>query len=160
MKALARSLFASRVPLPPGWFSLPLRLIVGIGFMEHGWAKLSRGADVFAGILGAIGVPQPELMSWMVIVVELDGGLAVLLGAFIPIASIPMTIILLVAIFTVHLPNGFSSVKLQSVTAAGAHFGQPGYETDLLYLAGLAALAIAGPGPLAVFRQGRGTTRD
>jgi uncharacterized membrane protein YphA (DoxX/SURF4 family) len=48
-----------------------------------------------------------------------------------------MTIVLLVAIFTVHLPNGFSSIKLQSVAAAGAHFGQPGYETDLLYLAGL-----------------------
>ena len=41
-----------------------------------------------------------------------------------------------VAIVTVHLPYGFSSIKLQSVTAAGAHFGQPGYETDLLYLVG------------------------
>jgi len=151
MKTLARLLFASRIPLPPDWFALPLRLIIGIGFMEHGWAKLSRGADVFAGILQAIGVPQPELMSWLVIVVELAGGLAVLAGAFIPFASIPMMIVLLVAIFTVHLPNGFSSIKLQSVTAAGAHFGQPGYETDLLYLAGLVALVIAGPGPLAVF---------
>jgi 2-polyprenyl-6-methoxyphenol hydroxylase-like FAD-dependent oxidoreductase len=52
----------------------------------------------------------------------------------------------------VHLPYGFSSIKLMAVTAAGATFGQPGYETDLLYLACLAALVMAGPGPLAVDR--------
>ena len=45
-------------------------------------------------------------------------------------------VVLLVAIFTVHLPNGFSSIKLLSYDATGDHFGQPGYETDLLYLAG------------------------
>lgn len=156
MKTLFRLLFTPRLSLPPDWFALPLRLIVGIGFMQHGWAKLSRGPEAFAGILGALGVPQPEIMSWLVIAVELAGGLAVLAGAFIPLASIPMAIVLLTAIFTVHLPNGFSSIKLQSVTAAGAHFGQPGYETDLLYLAGLAALVIAGPGPLALLGRRRG----
>jgi hypothetical protein len=36
------------------------------------------------------------------------------------------------------------------VTAAGAHFGQPGYETELLYLAGLAALIWGGSGPFAL----------
>jgi putative oxidoreductase len=61
-----------------------------------------------------------------------------------------MAVVLLVAIFTVHLPNGFSSIKLQSFDAAGAHFGQPGYETDLLYLAGLIALCLGGAGPLSV----------
>jgi len=79
----------------------------------------------------------------------------VIVGAFIPLASIPMTIVLLLAIFTVHLPNGFSSIKLQSVVAAGAHFGQPGYETDLLYLAGLAALVLGGLGPFALNRLRR-----
>jgi putative oxidoreductase len=53
---------------------------------------------------------------------------------------------------TVHLPNGFSSIKLLSVDAAGGHFGQPGYETDLLYLAALVALVIGGSGPLALDR--------
>jgi putative oxidoreductase len=57
-----------------------------------------------------------------------------------------------VAVLTVHLPNGFPSIKLQSYDAAGAHFGQPGYETDLLYLAGLIALSIAGSGPFSVDR--------
>jgi putative oxidoreductase len=50
-----------------------------------------------------------------------------------------MAVVLAVATFTVHLPNGFSSIKLLSVDAAGAHFGPPGYETDLLYFAGLVA---------------------
>ena len=129
------------------WHALPLRLIVGFGFMEHGYAKLARGPDAFTHVLQALGVPLPELFAWATIAVELAGGAAVLLGAFIPFASIPMAIVLLVAIVTVHLPNGFSSIKLLSVDAAGAHFGQPGYETDLLYLCALLALVPGGSGP-------------
>ncbi len=89
-------------------------------------------------------------MGWATIIVEIAGGLAILAGAFVPVAAIPMIAVLLVAIFTVHLPNGFSSVKLRAFDAAGAHFGQPGYETDLLYLAALLALRIAGAGPFSV----------
>ena len=69
-----------------------------------------------------------------------------------PWPACQMAFVLLVATFTVHLPNGFSSIKLQSVTADAAHFGQPGYETDLLYLAALAALVLGGSGPLALDR--------
>jgi putative oxidoreductase len=69
---------------------------------------------------------------------------------FVPVATLPMIIVLLVAIFTVHLPNGFSPIKLLSYDSMGAHFGQPGYETDLLYLAGLLALCIGGAGPLSI----------
>jgi putative oxidoreductase len=58
----------------------------------------------------------------------------------------------------VHLPNGFSSIKLLAVTPAGAHFGQPGYETDLLYLACLAALVLGGSGPFALDSVLRPTT--
>jgi putative oxidoreductase len=61
-----------------------------------------------------------------------------------------MAFVLLVAVFTVHLPYGFSSIKFQAITAAGAQFGQPGYETDLLYLACLAALVLGGAGPWSV----------
>ena len=132
------------------WAPIPIRLIVGYGFMEHGFAKLGRGAGAFAAILHSIGVPLPHLMAWMTILTEVFGGLAVVLGAFVALATVPMAIVLLVAIFTVHLPYGFSSIKLMSVTAAGAHFGQPGYECDLLYLAGLAALVLGGAGPWAL----------
>ena len=146
--------------LREAWYAIPLRLIIGYGFMEHGYAKLARGPDDFAQILHALGMPAATLLSWATILIELLGGFAVFVGAFIPLASVPMTIVLLVAIFTVHLPNGFSSIKLQSVTAAGAHFGQPGYETDLLYLAGLAALVLGGSGPFALDRLRRRSTVD
>jgi putative oxidoreductase len=132
------------------WAPIPLRLIVGYGFMEHGFAKLARGADAFATILHAIGIPLPHLMAWSTIVIEVAGGLAVLLGAFVVLVSLPMAAVLLVAMFTVHLPYGFSSIKLLAVTAAGAQFGQPGFETDLLYLACLVALALGGSGPLSI----------
>jgi len=132
------------------WAPVPLRLIVGYGFMEHGFAKLARGPEAFATILHAIGVPAPHLMAWSTILIEVLGGLAVILGAFVTLVSVPMAVVLLVAIFTVHLPYGFSSIKLQAVTAAGAQFGPPGYETDLLYLACLAALVLGGSGPLAI----------
>jgi putative oxidoreductase len=120
--------------------------------MEHGYAKILHSPDAFINILHALQVPAPAILGWVTILVELFGGAAVLLGVFIPLVSIPMAVVLLVAIFTVHLQNGFSSIKLLSVDGAGAHFGQPGYETDLLYLAGLATLVLGGSGPLALDR--------
>jgi putative oxidoreductase len=132
------------------WAAIPLRLIVGYGFMEHGFAKLSRGPEGFAGILHAIGVPAPHFMAWLTILTELIGGLAVLLGAFVPLASLPMAAVLFAAMLTVHLPYGFSSIKLLSVTSGRAQFGPPGYELDLLYLACLAALVFGGSGPMAI----------
>jgi putative oxidoreductase len=118
--------------------------------MQHGFAKLAKGPDAFAVILSAMRVPAPHLMAWLTILTEIFGGLAVLLGAFVALASLPMAAVLLTAIFTVHLPYGFSSIKLKAVTAAGAQFGPPGYECDLLYLACLAALVLGGSGPLAI----------
>jgi putative oxidoreductase len=132
------------------WAFFPLRLIVGYGFMEHGFAKLSKGPEVFAGILHGIGVPAPSFMAWLTILTELIGGLAVLLGAFVTLVSLPMAAVLFVAMLTVHLPYGFSSIKLLSVTSGRAQFGPPGYEVDLLYLACLVALVLGGSGPLAI----------
>ncbi len=132
------------------WAPVPLRLIVGFGFMQHGLAKLEKGPDAFAAILHALSVPAPHLMAWLTILIETFGGLAVLLGAFVALASIPMAAVLLVAMITVHLQYGFSSIKLIAVTAAGAKFGPPGYECDLLYLACLAALVLGGSGPLSI----------
>lgn len=118
--------------------------------MQHGFAKLSRGPEVFGLILQGMAVPAPHFMAWMTILVEVFGGLAILLGAFVPLASVPMSAVLIVAIFSVHLPYGFSSIKLISVTSGQAKFGPPGYEVALLYLACLAALVIGGSGPLSI----------
>jgi hypothetical protein len=55
-----------------------------------------------------------------------------------------------VAIVTVHLRFGFSSIKLLAITAAGPQLDPPGYETNLLYLACLAPLVLGGSGPLSI----------
>ena len=142
----------TRLPRLAPWAAIPLRLIVGGGFMAHGYAKVVRGPEHFVAILHALHVPAPELMGWMTILVELVGGLAVLAGGILPIVSVPMAAILLVAMFTVHFPYGFSSIKLQSIVNDKAQFGPPGYEVDLLYLACLAALVVTGAGPWSLDR--------
>jgi putative oxidoreductase len=145
----SRGAFLNRVSLAR-WAPIPLRLIVGYGFMQHGYAKLSKGPEAFAAILHAMSVPAPHFMAWLTILTELFGGLAVLLGVLIPLASLPMAAVLIVAIFTAHLPYGFASIKLMSFTAGRAQFGPPGYECNLLYLACLAALVLGGSGPMAI----------
>jgi putative oxidoreductase len=134
----------------PQWAAMPLRLIVGLGFMEHGYAKLVRGPDAFVSILQSLGVPNAHVMAWVTILIELLGGFAVFIGAFVPLISLPLAGVLVVAMLSVHLPYGFSSIKLIAVTPAGPQFGPPGYECDLLYLACLAALVLIGSGPFSV----------
>jgi putative oxidoreductase len=148
--ATLRHLLISRQPTLADWYAIPLRLIVGFGFLEHGYAKLARGPGMFVGILHATGLPQAHLLGWATIAIEIIGGLLILSGALVRLAAVPMIVVLAVAIVRVHLPNGFSSIKLLSYDAAGAHFGQPGYETDLLYMAGLIALCLAGAGRFSV----------
>src|SRR5258708_7818596 len=148
---LSRGLAFLARPSVAVWAAIPLRLIVGYGFMAHGFAKLSRGPAAFAAILHTIGVPAPHLMAWLTILTELTGGLAVLLGAFVPLVSLPMAAVLFVAMLTVHLPYGFSSIKLLSVTSGRAQFGPPGYELDLLYIACLAALVFGGSARMPIY---------
>jgi putative oxidoreductase len=132
------------------WGPVPVRLIVGYGFLAHGLAKLQKGPEKFVAIVDAIGVPLPWFMAWLTIGVELFCGIALLAGAFVTLAAIPMAAVLLVAMFTVHIQYGFTSIKLMAVTSAGPEFGPPGIETNLLYLACLAMLVLTGPGPCAV----------
>src|SRR5258706_16341489 len=108
---LSRGLAFLARPSVAVWAPIPLRLIVGYGFMEHGFAKLSRGPEAFAAILHTMGVPAPHLMAWLTILTELIGGLAVLLGAFVPLVSLPMAAVLLVAMLTGPLPLWFNCIK-------------------------------------------------
>ena len=55
-----RRLAVAPLPVPAGWYALPLRLIVGFGFVQHGYAKVSRGADGFIAILHAIRQPRAQ----------------------------------------------------------------------------------------------------
>ena len=133
-----------------GWALVPLRLVIGFGFAAHGYAKLSRGPENFATILAAIGVPQPHVMAWATSLLEFVGGLAVMAGVFVVPLTLPLAAIMLTALFSVHLQYGFSSIRLKAVTASGAEFGPVGYEVNLLYIAGLLALAVGGPGRLSL----------
>jgi putative oxidoreductase len=132
------------------WAPLPLRLVIGFGFMAHGWAKLSRGPAGFARILEQIGAPLPEATAWVSTFIEILGGLAILAGAFVGVASIPLIVMMLVAMFTVHLRYGFSAINTVGLTADGPQFGPPGYEVNLLYVASLLALILGGAGPFSI----------
>ena len=131
---------------------LILRMVIGYGFMVHGWAKWSRGPGKFAGLIQQIGIPFPEFTAWLVTLVELFGGLAILTGLLVALVSIPLVISMVAAIFTVHLKYGFSSINTIGLTNTSPLFGPPGYEVNLLYIAGLLVLAGASPTPLSLDR--------
>ena len=134
------------------WAMLPLRLIIGYGFIAHGWAKLSRGPEGFARLLEQIGAPFPGVTAWVSTFIEILGGLAILAGAFVEVVSIPLIVMMLVAMFTVHLRYGFSAINTIGLTADGPQFGPPGYEVNLLYVAGLLALILQGAGSFSIDR--------
>jgi putative oxidoreductase len=107
-------------------------------------------------------MPFASILGWATILVEIVGALMIPFGTFVLLATGPMIAILVVAIFTVHLPNGFRSIKLLSYDSPGAHLGQPGYETDLLYIAALLSLCMCGAGPLPLdsYLDGRRIERN
>ena len=127
------------------WTLLPLRVAVGVGFIVHGWAKLSRGPAKFAKLLEYVGMPLPLPTAWGVTLLELVGGFAIIAGLFVAIVSLPLIASMLVATFTVNIRYGFSSVNTIGMTPAGPVFGPPGYEINVLYVAALLALALSGP---------------
>ena len=128
------------------WAPLALRVIIGFGFMVHGWAKLSKGPAGFEKLLTYLGVPFAHLAAWVTPLVELIGGLAIILGLFVSIAAVPLIFTMLVATFTVQANYGFSSVRTLGMTPQGPLFGPPGYEINLLYIAGLVSLILTGAG--------------
>ena len=64
------------------WVSVPIRMILGVGFMVHGWAKWSRGPEAFGELLKLAHGPLPFANAWLVTLLEIFGGLALLIGAF------------------------------------------------------------------------------
>src|SRR5215831_7888565 len=132
------------------WIPVPLRIILGAGFMVHGWAKLSRGPAAFAELLKQAHVPLPLANAWLVTLLEIFGGLALLMGAFVAIVSVPLILSMLGAMFTVNIKYGFSAVNTIGLTPEGPKLGPPGYEINLLYIAGLLALILGGAGPLSI----------
>jgi putative oxidoreductase len=145
------------------WAPLPLRITLGAGFLYHGLPKVfsSEGHHAFVGALGGLGVPAPAITAWLVGLAEVVGGLALLAGALVAIASAVLIADMLVAMFTVHLQHGFNFINITGTGPQGPVFGMPGAEVNLLYIAGLLALALGGAGAWSVdalsTRRGGGT---
>ena len=118
----------------------------------HGpWmGKWSRGPAAFAELLKQAHVPLPFANAWLVTLLEIFGGLALLMGAFVTIVSVPLILSMLGAMFTVNIKYGFSAVNTIGLTSQGPLLGPPGYEINLLYIAGLVALILGGAGPLSI----------
>jgi putative oxidoreductase len=125
---------------------------MGVGFIVHGWAKWTRGPAEFAKLLQQLGLPFPEITAWTVTILELAGGFALFIGAFVAIVSIPLMVSMLVAMITVNMRYGFSAIKTIGLDENGPVFGPPGYEINLLYIAGLLLLVLVGAGSWSIDR--------
>ncbi|KAA2242544.1 DoxX family protein [Chitinophaga agrisoli] len=119
--------------------ALPLlfmRLILAYGFLEAARMKWSDIGAVISWFTSA-GFPFPTVSAYMVAIFEGAGVALLALGLLTRVIAIPLMIIMLVAIFAVHWPNGFSSAK-------------NGFEIPLYYLIMLLTLLIMGPGSISI----------
>jgi putative oxidoreductase len=131
------------------WSPFILRVITGVGFVVHGWAKISRGTAGFEKMLLQLNIPLASIMSHVVPYIELLGGIALIVGFLVRGVTIPLIVTMLAAMFTIHIRYGFSSIKTIGLNADGPLFGPPGYEVNLLYIAVLVSLLITGAGKLS-----------
>ena len=139
MRTLSLSPLAQLAGLAP----LTVRVIVGAIMFAHGLQKLTQmgpgnfGTQALAGL----GVPLPVFMGYVVTLVEVVGGLLLIVGLLSRLAALLLTINLAVAILLVKTNVGFLSPM-----------GSPGVgaELDLALIAGLLVILFAGPGRLSV----------
>lgn len=117
---------------------LILRLVVGIVFLVHGAQKVfEQTVPGVTQFFGQIGAPLPQYSAPLVSYLELGGGILLILGLLTPLVAALFAADMLGAIFLVHLPNGFSAMN-------------GGYEFVLTLFAASVALALTGPGALAL----------
>ena len=120
------------------WGIALLRVVVGFAFFMHGQQKLFQmGVGGVGGFFASLGIPAPELAAVVVSIVETVGGLALILGVLTRLVGVLLAADMLVAMLVVHRPNGF-------------YAGDGGVELVLVLGAAALALAITGPGALAV----------
>jgi len=110
-----------------------LRIIFGYGIFLRGWMKLTTmHISGFSEMLGSLNIPLPMFFAGLVIWVEILGGAALILGIFTRFAAKLLAIVMIVAILSVHIKNGF--------------LGELGFEIPLLYLTGFISLMLTGAG--------------
>ena len=112
------------------------RLAVAYGFYEPAMQKWSD-IDAVATWFGSMGIPFPTLNAYMAASTEITGVILLTLGLFTRLISIPLMVVMVVAISTVHLAHGFSA-------------GDNGFEIPLYYMLFLALFASVGAGKLSL----------
>jgi len=112
------------------------RIAVAYGFYDPTMQKWSDIESV-AGWFGSMGIPFPTLNAYMAAGTEMLGVILLTLGLFTRLISIPLIIIMIVAIATVHLSHGFAA-------------GDNGFEIPLYYMLFLALFASLGAGKLSL----------
>ena len=118
-----------------------LRIVLGIAFVVHGWSKLNGGVDGVAGFFGGmLGIPLPGLMAWVVTIVELVGGLLLIVGALTQIVGILLVLDMLGAILFAFLLRGAPFIEN----------GQISWEKEAVFAAAALCLVLAGPGAWSV----------
>jgi len=122
------------------WGLLILRVVLGIVFVMHGWPKVAGFSQTMAGMTHT-GIPAPLVA--LDIFTEFFGGLALVAGALARLASTGIIVVMLVAIFKVHLANGFF------MNWFGSQKGE-GIEYHLLVIAMALMVILAGPGRFAL----------
>ena len=129
-------------PLAP-YAPVVLRVIVGAVMAAHGWQKLTAMGPATFGenMLAGLGVPAPVLTGWLVTLVELVGGVALVVGAFTRVAAILLASVLAGAVALVKLDLGL-------IAEMGSPM--PGAELDLALIAGAIGVALLGPGTPSV----------
>jgi putative oxidoreductase len=114
------------------------RVVLGIVFIAHGWQKLSvDGLDKTAQGFEGLGIPAPTLSAYFTVFGELIGGVALIVGALLPLVGLALAGIMLGAMYFVHLDGGFFS-------------REGGYEYVLLLAAVSIAIGFSGGGALAL----------
>ncbi len=84
-----------------------IRVYLFFVFWYAGTGKIDN-FDKFSGYLGTLGVPLPDILSWMVILTEAGGAALLLLGLFVRWLSVPLLIVMFFAGYLVHYQNGWA----------------------------------------------------
>lgn len=122
-----------------------LRISIGLIFIVHGWEKLFGEQISFVQeMLRMAGWSVSEQALWLVAVLELVGGLALLLGILVRLAALGLTIEMLVAVGLFHVREGFFIFAVPNAPLAY------GFEFHLALVGGLICLALGGAGSLAI----------
>ena len=103
----------SRSQALAGLAPLLLRLYLAPVLLQAGFNKLNHFDDTvawFGNTEWGLGLPLPMLLTILAIAAETLGAVLLLLGLFTRLASIPLMVTMLVAIFAVHWPNGWLAI--------------------------------------------------